>query len=407
MFSLFNPNKIYVKNYSTEDGVPAGALLSFNGKIKDALIERFKKNYSLEGDHIKNGGALSPTTMLSLISGGSGALGLSGAASGSLFMATANPATLMAIGNGVGSAVMGVGGIVAHAPFVAVTGALMPVVAPLIVFQVISTILILNQFDSVNKKLDEIKKGVERVIQRAEATFIGEILSASRRIDEMENRFSICNQFTSDMVIRLALIEDKINPIFERYQFLYQSQKIDKRTTSEDLQFKQNDAYLAIILSILDLRIDILRVRLAVQENVGYMRNSTDNLISKVEHYKTLWKSISNGDDKLIEDVAEQLSDAIEHMSWWQKTMPNYLGGERKVRVETEKKVRSFTSKAKAIRRDEDFNEQISIAQTIGEQLLLNVKTPKPMNLVYWRDEHGEHSYYTDDLQLINNAKVQ
>ena len=35
---------------------------------------------------------------------------------GNVFLATANPATLMTIGTGVGSAVMGPAGIVAHAP---------------------------------------------------------------------------------------------------------------------------------------------------------------------------------------------------------------------------------------------------------------------------------------------------
>ena len=39
-------------------------------------------------------------------------------------MATANPATLVTLGSGVGSAVMGAGTIVAHLPFIAVANAL-------------------------------------------------------------------------------------------------------------------------------------------------------------------------------------------------------------------------------------------------------------------------------------------
>lgn len=152
------PSQVYAQPYISENGSVQGALLSFNGQVKDDLLRRFKANYSIEGDHIKHGGALSPQTMLTLIGSGTGALGVSAAMSGTLFMATANPATLMAIGNGVGSAVMGASGIVAQAPFIPVTGALMPVLAPLLAFQAISTVLIMNQFKGIHERLDHIEQ---------------------------------------------------------------------------------------------------------------------------------------------------------------------------------------------------------------------------------------------------------
>jgi hypothetical protein len=110
MFFLANRSKIYVKRFSMEDGSFQGVLFAFNGKIKNDLISRFKENYNVEGDYIKDGGRISPQSILALIGTGGGALGLSAAASGQLFLATANPTTLMTIGNGVGSAVMGAGG---------------------------------------------------------------------------------------------------------------------------------------------------------------------------------------------------------------------------------------------------------------------------------------------------------
>ena len=61
--------------------------------------------------------ATSPTAASSLLAG-------------NVFLATVNPQTLMTIGTGVGSAVMGSTGIVAQAPFVAASTALIPVVAP-------------------------------------------------------------------------------------------------------------------------------------------------------------------------------------------------------------------------------------------------------------------------------------
>lgn len=245
------------------------ALLAFDGKMRDKIISKFNEQFLIEGDHVKNGGVSSPKTMLSLIGGGAGSVGLAGTISSQLFMATANPATLMQIGNGVGSAVMGTSGIIAQAPFLPVAGALMPVVAPLIAFQALSTITIMKQFEVVNEKLDKIQDTLNTILQRDEATYVGEVISASNRIADIENQFSVCNQFTEDMIIRLALLEDKINPIFERYNYLYKNQTINSSMSFTDLKLKQTDAFMAIITSILDIRIDLLKMKLNIQNNPG------------------------------------------------------------------------------------------------------------------------------------------
>jgi uncharacterized protein Yka (UPF0111/DUF47 family) len=398
MFNLTNRSKIYVKRFSAEDGSLNGALLSFNGKIKNDLIQRFKEKYTTEGSHIKNGGRISPQSMLALIGSGGGALGLSSAMSGQLFMATANPATLMAIGNGVGSAVMGATGIVAQAPFISVAGALMPVVAPLLAFQAITTIMIMNQFKRIHDRLNHIEKSINRFIQRWEAIFIGEIISASNRIEEIELQFGICNQFTPEMMSRLSLVEDKVNPIFERYKFLYQTQSIEKSAAIEDLKFKENDAYFAIIMSILDLRIDLLRLNLAIQESAGYMKHSANRLIEKVDYYKELWSEIRTN-PKHVEAVAEKLRDTIEEMNWWQKDMPGWLLGKREERTETEKKAKSLEKEAREL--EDELIPELSIAEELEKSLRQSLAPSNPMNLIYWRDEFGEHSYYTNDLELL------
>jgi len=172
MFGFVRRSRIYVRQYSDEEGSPSGALLAFDGKIKNELIRRFKENYNIEGNHIKSGGRISPQSLLALVGSGAGALGASKAMAGTLFMATANPATLMSIGSGVGSAVLGAGGIIAQAPFIPVAGALMPVLAPLLAFQAITTIMMMNQFKAIHGRLDHIEKSINRVVQRSEATFL-------------------------------------------------------------------------------------------------------------------------------------------------------------------------------------------------------------------------------------------
>ena len=91
---IWQKNKIIVKKFDNhETGKTEMALLAFDGKMRDKIISKFNEQFLIEGDHIKNGGVSSPKTMLSLIGGGAGSLGLAGVTSGQLFMATANPAT--------------------------------------------------------------------------------------------------------------------------------------------------------------------------------------------------------------------------------------------------------------------------------------------------------------------------
>ena len=65
----------------------------------------------------QSGGAIDSSWLLPML--GAGSTAASSLMAGSVFLATANPATLMTIGTGVGTAVMGPAGIVAQAPFIA------------------------------------------------------------------------------------------------------------------------------------------------------------------------------------------------------------------------------------------------------------------------------------------------
>ena len=374
------------------------AVLAFEGNIKNEIIAKFNNNYLIEGDHIKNGGKASKVPLLSLLGAG-GALGVSTASSGTLFMATANPTTLMAIGDGVGSAVMGASGIVAQAPFIQVTGAIIPVVAPLIAFQVISTISIMNQFKSINERLDKIEAKINQLIKRVFANDIGIIISASHRIIDLEHQFSICNSFSNDMIIRLALIEDRINPIFEKYSYLLGSRVKDKSLSLEDVSLQQNDAIIAILGSILDLRTDLLKLRLTVQENPGYLETAAKILVAKVENYSKLWEDISSMKYELWE-ISSDIDETISQMNWWQKSVPSWILGKREERKELEN--RSKKLKEMTVNISKKFDRDVIDAINFGKVIKNNLSgRNEMMDLIYWEDEKGVHSYYTDDLKIV------
>ena len=91
---------------------------------------------------------------------GTGSAVASSLFAGNVFLATANPATLMTIGSGVGSAVMGPTGIVATAPFVAASSALIPVVAPMMLFTTVSSVMMSARLDRVQKTLGRLEEAV-------------------------------------------------------------------------------------------------------------------------------------------------------------------------------------------------------------------------------------------------------
>lgn len=362
--NILQKNKIIVKEFRNVDTAKTEmALLVFDGKIRDKIIKKFNKQFLIAGCHIKSGGVSSPKTLLSLIGGS--------ATSGQLFMATANPAILKQIENGVGSVVIessvinGVGSVVlssfviiAQARFLSVAKALMPVAASLIAFQALSTTTIMKQFEVVNEKLDKLQDAINSILKRDEVTFAEEIISASNRIDDIENQFSVCHQFTEDMIIRLALLEDKIKPVCERYN--------NSSALSRDLELKRTDAFMAISTSILDIRIESLKMKLCIQNNPSYMESAAKAFAKKIGFYHDLWTEIQSNSSG-IDEVANELKEVLEYQV--------------------------------------QFNNQIASAMELGETITNGLIPESKMSLLYWQDELGEHSYYADDL-LIKKSSV-
>ncbi|QSX04796.1 hypothetical protein JYG23_08755 [Sedimentibacter sp. zth1] len=394
---MFFKKQNYVKVYSSPNSNEQFGLIAINGKIKDALLTKFNETYQSQGSYFNNGGKASDKCMRSILATGTGALGLSSAASGTLFMATVNPATLMTLRNGVGSAVMGSGGIVAQAPFIPISGALMPVAAPLLAYQAVSTITIMQQFETINEKLANIEKTLNRILHRSEATYIGEIISSSARLNSIETEYSLTNYFSQDMIIRLTFIENTINTVFERYKFLYESLGINSNLLSEDIDIMQTDAIMVTILSILDLRIDTLRIKISLQENPGFMKILTEQLIEKIERYKILWSNIEQSPKK-IQEITQSMSQTINNLNWWKKQMPGWIGGNRKLRKESEKNIFEINQKNMYSNTEEIINGAKE-AINIGNNLLDQAQQKQQM-LLYWEDLNGVHSYYTNEISI-------
>lgn len=404
VYSVPAPTAVESRNFYRPYGVdsksPSGGLLAINGSTRDSIIEKFRQNFQLSGSHVRNGGAVSPSSMLGLIGSASGALGASSIASGTLFVATANPSTLMALGNGVGSAVMGASGIIGQAPFLPAAAGLMPVVAPLMAFQALASVIQLRQFAKVQEQLSRVERNVNRLLQRSEATLVGEVIAASCRIDELEEQLGLAKCFTPDMSNRLALVSDRVAPLFERYHLLLRSQLIDASVSREDLKLHQNDAYFSVVLSIMDLRIDVLRLQLAVQENPALMESASKRLAEKVTAYKKLWIDVAQIQN-VAKDIADDLKSSADEMTWMQRNVSN-----RGKHKELSKQSETLAEHVQALRAA--GLDHVTLAREYVETINRPPSTSAEASIVYWRDEVGDHAYFTDDLDFeVPNSSVK
>lgn len=268
-------------------------MFEFQGQLRDLMVSSLKQTYLATGSYGSDAVAVSPQGAMSLASIGSSAgVGtISALTSPTLFVATANPDTLMRIGGGVGSAVMGAKGIVAQAPFVAVPSA-MVTVGPLLAIQAINTAMMMQQFQHIDRKLDVIKSTVDRAIARAEATHAGELLSASGIVDEIYGQYDAEGAFSTDMLIRLGLAERDVRRLTARFVQLVDANEVLLTKSPEDLQQANYDAHSAMLSSFLDLRISYLRLCVDLQENPKSMQVSMGSLKTKIDDSIELWERL-------------------------------------------------------------------------------------------------------------------
>lgn len=319
----------------------------------------------------------------------------SAAFSSSLFMATANPATLMALGNGVGSAVMGAGGIVAQAPFIAIASSI-PVVAPILALQALSTAVIMQQFKLVDRKLDTISRTLDRVIARIEATHAGELLAASRIVDDVYQQYIFEGAFSNDMIVRLALAERDARALAARFRQLVEAREIPSAGELHEVQQTNYDAHSAMLASLVELRVSYLRVCIDMQENPKSVSHSTDHLKHSIDDGIAFWEYLQNR-SQAIKAAIRELEQRRQGLGWQDK-LP---GGERaSVEKELVKLKASYALTMESeLEITSEFHALVDAARSTREA----IEASSPMSgatsptLVYWKDDVGEHSFVTEE----------
>ncbi len=210
---------------------------------------------------------------------GAGSTAASSLVAGNVFMATANPATLMTLGTGVGSAVMGSSGIVAQAPFVAVSSALLPVVAPVVLFMTVASAITGARLDRVQRALGVLSEGLHRVRHLLEVDDFARFDSAAEHLDEVGTQFEHGQRFTESMKMELVSARRDVKWLRRKFGYL-----VEREIRSEqDARMVVSDLHLFVLASLVDLLADVLRLHLTLQDDPHYAARREAVLRRKVE----------------------------------------------------------------------------------------------------------------------------
>lgn len=259
-------------------------LVDLGSRASDALRAEWRET----GKHPHESGGIVESAWL-VPALGAGSLASSSLLAGNVFLATANPATLMTIGTGVGSAVMGSGGIVAQAPFVAASAALIPVVAPLMLFATVSAVVTGARLDRVQREIGGLSDAVDRVQHLLEAQDYARFERAASLLDDLESDLAQRGRFGADDAATLRLVRSSTKEL--RPQF---GQLAERPVTSEnEARNAVADLNRYFLATILDLRADALWMHWTLQEDSDLVKRRQSRLAQKIEqcvgHFRQIY----------------------------------------------------------------------------------------------------------------------
>lgn len=363
------------------------SVLRVDGNARDMFIELLNRRALVQGSPVSTGGAVNKSALLNLL----GAIGsgvASGSMSSSLFVATANPSTLMRIGGGLGSAVMGSSGIIAQAPFIPAAAAIMPIAAPIIAYQALQTGVILKEFEKVNEKLDDLQDAVASLAYSIEVEAFGRLMSVMEISRSLADEYSYTKRFSSGMLSRLAVIEFECNALFNRYEFKYRRDMLEIKKPKPDCTELLQNTYGMVLSSIASLQVDELKLKAVLQEEPEYLEQAQLKLSGKTSCYNALWHELQDVSRVIKEeyiDVTKKMNESpaiVQALPWnWSSNEKRKDKANRLLEVSS-----SF---------EETFSEPLkNIIEYNQYPLKENLQETK---LLYWVDNSGEHSYCTDD----------
>ena len=161
---------------------------------------------------------------------------------------------------------MGPAGIIAQAPFVAASTAFMPIVAPVMLFMTVSSLVTGARLDRVQRALGALSEGLERVRHLMEAEDYARFESGAEQLDEIGSQFEHGQRFTEGMKIGLMLAKRDVNQLRRKFGHL----AMREIRSEQDARVAVSDINLFVLSTLTDLRADALRLQLTLQDDPHY-----------------------------------------------------------------------------------------------------------------------------------------
>lgn len=373
---------------TTPDDQPKQGLIAITGHTRDAIIAVLTNSLAATGKYTPDARAVSSQVLGSTASTVTAVASTVASATiaPTLFMATANPATLMQLGSGVGSAVMGASGIAAQAPFIPVAASL-PVVAPLALMGVVNTAVTMRQFQAVNAKLDTLANTLTDLLARADITQIAGLIAASKTLGDITEEYGELGHFTPAMIARFAVAEQALAAVARRQELLLLSAErraLNPKTDIEDVIRDVNAAGLAYITEV---QVHALHLALALQESPALVTKRTQQLTECIDKTNERWSTLKNLSEGVKAKITEYEEDDQKKPRFSRQTHDLSALRERREKILENEKALIDEHGTKL----EAFKE---LSQSLREQ------QDSLATLVYWRDEAGEHSFITEQLTI-------
>ena len=367
--------------YRPRNGPKKVAVIDLGRDVSRRLRRHIDEAIVTRGTPFETGGVLGPGWFLLL---GAGSATASSLFAGNVFLATADTDTLMRIGAGVGSQVVDAAGKIAgQAPFVAASGAILPAVAPVLLFTALSAMAICARLDRLQISLDRIEVLVRQLLAQELAEDSGLLLSAMERVQDISDEFDECRWFTEEMKIRLALAERDLNVLHHKYEILSLLQA-DNQTAAELGVVR---ARLFAMASIADIRVDRLRFKLALQDNPGDLTRRVSALDKKIELYEESFRYLA--EENPLDKHLHVLQKAADGMGFFMKNI-----FARKKFNKTKAEIAAITEKVRQIQ--EILSSPVDSESCHGSE--------RQHLLVYYRERRGKgdlKAYYTADWKLV------
>lgn len=369
----------------TWDGYPDIALVDLGQDISDAL----RASWANPDRPFQSGGIMDSAWLPGLLGvGGTAADSVRSCLSkGQLFVATANVDDLVRSKAGGYLATMRdatTGRFTQSAPFVPATAgqSVLASIDPTMLSVAVSSAVIVARLNRMEKELGKLSAMVERMRQLLEAEDYARFETAAEQINEIQSEFEHHGRFASDVNSRLSLVDRDVNLLRHKYGRLA-TRDIRSPEDAQSVVVDLNRFYLS---SLHDVRIDVLQLCLALQDDSAHVAHRQTQLLAKVERYREDFKKIVY--DDRVGAFHRRLKGDLAKSRW------NYVPG---LARGLKAKVRNF----RKIRKD--FHSARARIERWIDAFDSTTDESRAQSIVIYQELEGERAlraYYTSDLQL-------